>query len=288
MDVADADDLGRLLKFDLSGIPKDAPVHRAILKITVQRRGYAQPVLLYPVVAKDGKAVRAEQPLALRPPFFTDFDATECARRWVKDPATNLGIVVASAPGWVRTETQLHVSYAGQARQAPAVTNLQGAHQDGQVFLRWREVEDIVGAEEITFGDFETKVLAAWQKRNLFYRVYRHTEPITAANLGQAELVREVEEIRPAYNLDAIPLSEHPSKDSRPSAVAPGGNRGLLAKVGRFRIPMDRQLASGENLSVMTSLKDGRFHYAVTAVVDCYEGVKELTAENSLKEPVVE
>jgi hypothetical protein len=51
---------------------------------------------------------------------------------------------------------------------------------------------------------------------------------------------------------------------------------------------MKEQLTSGENLCVMTSRQDGSFYYAVTPVVNGYEGVKELTAGNSLAKPVAE
>ena len=288
MTVESDEDLGRVLKFDLSALPRGAPIYRAILKVALGRRSYSQPVLFYPVMRKDGKAARSDKPLPLRPPLFQDFDATELVRRWVKNPADNLGLLVASAPGWRRTATALHVSHEGPARPTPVVTDLEGAFLNGQVFLRFREIEDIVAAEQAKFLDFETRVLAAWKRRRLSYRVYRHTKPITARTLGRAELMREVEEIRPAYNLDAVPTTEHAGRNSRPSKVAPGGNRRLDVLVRRFRVPMQRQLTSGENLCVLTARQKGSFYYAVTAVVDGYEGVKELGARNSLAEPVAE
>jgi len=290
MSVARSDEGSLVLKFDLSALPKGARVHRAVLKVTCRRgRNYGRRVLFYPRLAgKDGKAVRAAKPLPLRPPFFQDFDATGLARKWAADPKANLGLVVASAPGWVREDTRLLISYEGKAKPTPAVAGLEAGFVNGQVFLRFKEIEDVVGAEQIKFIDFETKVLAAWKKRHVLYRVYRSRRPITAANIGQAELARELEEIRPAYNLDAIPTTEHPGRSSRGSRVAPGGNRRLDVNVLRFRIPMARQLTSGENLAVMTAREDGPFHYAVTAVVNGHEGVAKLTDANSLAKPVAE
>ncbi len=288
IDVADDEELGRVLKFDLSALGKGTAVYRAILKLELQRRGYSQPVLLYPVVRKGGKLVRAEQPLELRPPFFQDFDATELVRRWAKGPAENLGLVMASAPGWRRAATALHVSYEGAAKPTPPVTGIEAAFLNGQVFLRFKEIADVVAAEETNFADFEGKVLAAWKERSVSYRVYRHSKPITAKNLGQCELMCELEEICPAHNLDAIPTTEFPGQNSRPSKVAPGGNRRLDVIVQRYRVPMERQLSSGENLAVMTARQEGSFHYAVTAVVNGYEGVKALDAGNSLASPLAE
>ena len=289
MSIENAEDLGRVVKFDLSAIPKNATVHRAILKVSVQRRGYSRPVLFHPVVrGQDQKPVRAAKSLPLRPPFYNDFDAGELVRSWVKDPASNLGLVVASAPGWVRTATALHVSYdARVTKPTPPVTALEAGHHGGQVFLRWRETQDVIGAEKINFADFEAKVLAARQQRSILYRVYRHTRPITAGTIGQAELVREVGEILPAYNLDAVPTTEFPGNNSRPSKLL-GGNRRLDVLVNRFRVPMERQLSSGENLCVMTSRENGSFYYAVTAAVNGYEAVKDFNAGNSLTNPVTE
>lgn len=289
MTLGRVEDGAMVLTFDLSALPKGAGVHRAILEITCDRgRSYGRGVLFHArLVGKDGKAVRAEEPLALRPPFFQDFDATELARKWVADPKSNLGLVVASAPGWQREKTRLLVSYEGEAPSTPAVSGLEAAFDNGQVFLRFKEVEDIIGAEQIQFADFEAKALAAREKAKVFYRIYRHARPITGKSIAQAELARELEATLPAYNLDAIPATEHPGGNSRPSRLI-GGNRVQTVEVKRFRIPMERQLASGENLAVMTAREDGKFYYAVTAVVNGREAVKQLGPGNSLAEPVAE
>ena len=103
MTVGRADEGSMVLKFDLSSLPKGAKVHRAILKVVCKRRGYSRAVLFYPRVAgAEGKPVRAEKALPLRPPFFQDFDATELLRKWAGEPKSNLGLIVASAPGWQR------------------------------------------------------------------------------------------------------------------------------------------------------------------------------------------
>jgi hypothetical protein len=281
---------GPVLTCDLSAIPKSAEVYRAVLKVVCNRgRNYRSPVLFRPLERRgDGTPAMADKALPLRPPFYQDFDATGVVRKWVADPKSNLGLIVASAPGWKRERTKLLVSYEGKGKPGPAVSGLEASFLNGQVFLRFKEIEDVVGAETIKFADFERKVLDAWKRRHVVYRIYRHTERITGKNIGRAELYRELEEIRPAYNLDAIPTTEHPGKNSRGSRVAPGGNRRLDVNVRRFRIPMEKQLTSGENLAVMTARENGPFYYAVTAVVDGYEAVRTLGPGNSLAEPVKE
>ena len=289
MTAARAEGVGMVLKFDLSALPKRAKVHRAILKMSCRRRDYRRAVLLYPLTAgKDGQPARTKNPLPLRGPFFQDFDATDLVRAWVKDPKANLGLAVVSAPGWDQDATAMLVSYDGRGRPTPAATGLAAAFVNGQVFLRFKEIADIIGAEKIKFEDFEAKALAARAKENIYYRIYRSAKPITAANLGDAELVRELEATLPAYNLDAVPTVEHAHPPhSRPSKLI-GSKRVQAAIVRRFRVPMQKQLVSGENLAVMTARKTGTFYYAVTAVINGYEAVAKLGPGNSLAAPVAE
>ncbi len=289
MTVGRVEEGSMVLKFDLSALPKGAKVHRAILKVVCKRRGYSRAVLFYPRVAgADGKPARAEKPLPLRPPFFQDFHATELVRKWAGEPKSNLGLVVASVPGWQREKTALLISYEGRAEPTPAVSGLEAGFVNGQVFLRWKEIEDVIGAEEITFAEFEAKALAARARAKVFYRVYRHRRPITAGNLAQAELVREVEATLPAYNLDAVPTVEHAHPPhSRPSELI-GSKRVQGYVMKRYRIPMEKQLVSGENLAVMTARANGSFYYAVTAVVNGREAVSKLGPGSSLARPVAE
>jgi hypothetical protein len=289
MQVQSVQGLGAVLRFDLSAIPKGATVYRAVLEVSCRRRYYTEPVHFVPFVpGTDGKPKPGAKPLPLRPPFYRDIDATAWVRRCVAAPRANPGLQVASAPGWRRERTRLLVSYEGKARKTPAVRGIDAVYHGGQVFVRWREIEDVVAAEQVRFEAFEAKVLAAWARRHVVYRIYRHTEPITAKNIGAAALVRDVPEILPAYNLDAVPTTEFPGRLSRPSKLGIGGNRRLDVLVKRFVLPTQRQLTSGENLAVLTCRKDGSFYYAVTAVVDGYEAVASLGAPNSLARPIAE
>ena len=283
------EDVGTVLKFDLSAIPAGAKVHRALLKIALKGRDYRRPITFNAIVKK-GQALEAGTALPLRPPFFQDLDATDLVRQWVAKPDANLGLQVASAPNWQQGQTQLLVSYDGKSdKPTQAVTGVEAAFQDGQVFLRFKEIEDVVAAEEIKFGDFEAKVLDARKRRGVTYRVYRSDKPIAAATLGSAELMREIKEVLPAYNLDAVQTTEFPGQNSRPSKLEGlGGNRRTDQVVARYRLPMEKQLVTGENLCVMTSRKDGSFYYAVTAVVDGREAVKLLPAGATLDKPVAE
>lgn len=60
-----------------------------------------------------------------------------------------------------------------QGTMPPQVANLSVFHRSGQTFITWTEVPGILGEA---------------------YRIYRHSQPVTAANLNQAQLLFEVGE----------------------------------------------------------------------------------------------
>ena len=285
------EDVGTVLKFDLSAIPAGAKVHRALLKIALKGRDYRRPITFNAIVKK-GQALEAGTALPLRPPFFQDLDATDLVRQWVAKPDANLGLQVASAPNWQQGQTQLLVSYDGKSdKPTQAVTGVEAAFQDGQVFLRFKEIEDVVAAEEIKFGDFEAKVLDARKRRGVTYRVYRSDKPITPATLGQAQLVREVVEVVPAWNLKAVGNTEHPNQGhpTKNSPLRPGLNMVKADVVPRYRItdggqPIPRQTG----LVVLTITEPRKSYYAVTTAVNGEEAVAALDAGSNLAQPVDE
>ena len=111
------------------------------------------------------------------------------------------------------------------------------------------------------------------------YRVYRHTERITAGNTHEAELVGE-----------GRPLSAY---DQKMAVIAFKGEYIDQREVGGSIIPTScvadgEPVAAGEAIYVHTPAKAGRFYYAVTAVRDGTENAGDVTGECSLAEPVTE
>ncbi|MBM4031526.1 MAG: hypothetical protein FJ291_07025 [Planctomycetes bacterium] len=293
---------GAILRFDLKPLPPGTNVLRAILRVPTQGHRHGAAVRLAP------EGVANAEPLRSLPPDHVSFDATAAAKAWAADPKANEGLRIADAGGVDFAKAVLEVSYLGEGREPiKPVTGLKAIHQSGQTFLTWTEIEDLVGDDAPRFEDFDRAVLGAPARRRLAYRVYRHTEPITIANLGQAELAREVPEVVTAWNLKAIRNTEHPNQGTptKNSPLRPGYNLALNHAMTRYRITGVAQASSlwptgkmpvppgniGEplpratGLAVSTATKPARHYYAVTAAIDGREAAAELA---SLKEPVDE
>lgn len=288
----------RVLKFDLSAIPWRARVYRAVFKPAIKRRGYSGTIRFCPVLEKaraSEDAPKLGRPLALRPPLYNNFDATEIVRKWVADPKQNLGLYASFAPGVRAHNVVLEISYKGRAEKPVApVTRLKAIHQAGQTFLTWKEIEDPVGADAPTFEKFHKAVFDARKRRSIVYNVYRSDEPITVETLGVAELVREVPEVLTCWNLKAVSNTEHPNQGTptMKSPLRPGYNNARNHVMTRYHITDGGQepqpLPQATGLAVITVTRPGRRYYAVAAAVDGAEAARSLGAGASLAEPVVE
>ena len=275
----------RLLTFDLSALPRGAKVYRAVLRAGIQRRDHSGTILLRPVLApaaKAGAEPALGKPLELRGPLYDSFDATEAVRAWSADPKKNFGLYVQWAPGIREGNVVLEVSYEGRAaKPIPAVTDLKAIHQAGQTFLTWKEIEDPVGADAPSFEQFHNAVMAARQKRSIVYRVYRGDKAITAATLGEADLIAEVPEIITCWNLKAVNNTEHPNQGTptMSSSLRPGYNNARNHVMTRYRTSDGAEpLGRATGLWVVTVNEPGKRHYAVTAAVDGAEAVRDLPA----------
>jgi hypothetical protein len=276
---------GGVVRVDLSAVPKTARVRRAVLRVPQRghRRGIS--VVLVPVGVAGGQA------LATRPPLHRSFDATAAVRAWVEQPESNEGLKVVEDAGVRFDQAVLEVSTTGAvAKPHPNVTELQALHQSGQTFLTWQEIDDPIGEDAPTFEVFEQKIIAARKKRALTYRVYRHTEPITASTLGEAELCREVPDIVSSWNLLEIRVTEHPNQGTKTKrSFLRGGNLALNHVMHRYRVRDGAEpLPRATGLAVLTAQSPGKRYYAVTACLGGTESVAKLDAGCSLAEPVAE
>jgi len=260
------------LRFDLASLPAGIQVERAVLRFPFQSN-YQQhsAVKLLPIGV-------SQQPLPTLPPDHQALGATEAVRAWVANPAANRGLKVLLPGRADFSKAVIEISFLGKLGQPPpAVTQLKAEHRSGQTFLTWKEPDDVVGKDEPTFEEFERAVLAAQGKRQILYRVYRHREPITPANLGAAEIVAEVPEALSCWNLLAIANTEHPQPGVTKTSPLREGNLRLQHVMTRYR-PSNASppLPRGTGLAVLTAKESGPRYYAVTVVVDGREAVAEL------------
>ncbi|MEA3367495.1 MAG: hypothetical protein U9R68_05210, partial [Planctomycetota bacterium] len=274
----------RTMRFDLTALPADVTVQRAVLRVPLAwAYGRHEPVRLVPVGV-------SEKALPTQPPTHTSLNATEAVRAWAAEPAANHGLRIDSAGRADLPKATLEVSYLGDVpAPLPQVTHLTAEHHDGQTFLRWREPEDVVGREATTFAAFEKAVMDARARRRVTCRVYRHTERITPANLGAAEIVCEVPEAISCWNLLAIANTEHPQKGETKRSPLREGNLRLDHVMTRFRLRDDAPpLPPDTGLAVLTANEPGTWYYAVSVAVDGREAAAELTPDQGLAEPVRE
>jgi len=285
---------GKVAQFDLSALPKETAVHRAVLRAMPRRSDHRTAIEIYPLAADQDEAPAGAKMLALRPPWFNTFDATEAVRTCVAKGEGALRLHMKAAPNWRPEETTLEIAYDGPAKEpTPLVSRLRAVHHDGQTFLTWKEHEDILAdCDAVTLENMEKKLLPLRGKQEVIYRVYASEKPITAQSLGQAALIAEAPFVVSMYYLDSVRTIEHPNRE-RGEGGSPlvGGARARRDPVPPYVIAKGEEpLPRGSGLYVRTITKPGKTYYAVVAAVNGREAVGRdgLSAANSLGEPVAE
>jgi len=283
---------GKVVAFGLSALPKGTRIYRArlLLEIGGGPGPLAKPILIQPVTKEfygKGQPAVEDEPLELVGPSFRSFDATDAVRRWTSGKLANHGLWIRDAPDWQHERTRLEISYEGKlADPPPPATGLKAFHRAGQVFLTFDEVKNpfadpFEGQQDVAWDQIQglQQQVRAGQAPEIAYRVYRHTRPITAANLHEATLLDEV----PQFS----------AFDERQIQTEWKGERIKNVRVGKARVPRVaveplKELPVGKGVFVRTSDRAGEFHYAVVAAADGVENTVQITPANSLAEPVRE
>jgi len=163
--IVEAED-GHLLTVNLADLEKGTRVHSARLRAA---RGKLEDAagLLAEIEIFPGKAAAG--------PAYDAFDATEAVRQSLA-AGGKLNLFVKTFPAWRQQATRLEVTYEGKpAGFPPAVRGLKVFHREGQTFITWYEVTRLAEATDACT-----------------YRIYRHTKPINADSILQAELLATV------------------------------------------------------------------------------------------------
>ena len=311
-----------LLRFDLSGIPRGAKIYRADLFLA-RAKGIDGKmdeaninVAVYPLFAEAaadaphpslspggrgwGEGATGE-PLAIRGPWFDCLDATQAVDGWAggwKRP--NGGFLVKTCPFLEPGRCALEVAFEGKAGKAPAqAAGLRCVHRSGQTFITWQELSDPVGAAQITWGALSKILDGLEAKEPLRHVVYRHTAPITAGNLGEAERIASV---RPAscWNVNGRNIEQPMDAFMTQYYFAWGhwdpfwdtkivGKLALDCPIGRFVIEDGgKPLPPGAGLYVHTADKKGKFYYAVVSSCGGAQNTMAFSRENSLADGIEE
>ena len=332
--MAGRDILGiHALRFDLTPIGKGATIRHASLRmqapledIRTDKRAYMSigrghwyhdPLRLYaeirpwkPVevyVALKGSArgkgvCDKARPMKLEGPQYKSLDVTEAVRNWASGKTPNLGFVVRQLDlwDWNPGATALEVRYEGKPAKPPAqVGGLKVRHHKGQTFITWTEIEKIIEDEDIRWKAFETIFKKHSPRGRVFYRVYRHDQPITAKNLHETT---RVDEIWPLSGYDAR-MHQHMTRGEDWQGLDPNVSvprygveptpPGKLPTDGRRRMNSAtewwaKELPLHTGLYVHQPTKAGKAYYAVTAIAGGVENTQAFSTANSLAEPLAE
>ncbi|KKK69448.1 hypothetical protein LCGC14_2933940, partial [marine sediment metagenome] len=163
------------------------------------------------------------------------------------------------------------------------MTGVKAFHRSGQTFLTWKEIEDIAeGNEDVSWGDMVKKVATCnpmvgivpkWPKREIRYSIYRHSQPITPTNIGQAEFIHDAMQ-GSVYAEDRIARGrkgEHGPVYLKSGQVL----RRVMLEKGKF-------LSPGTGYHWVTAPRSGKAYYAVLTSVNGVENTTQITAANAV------
>jgi len=259
---------GTTMTADLSPVPNKAAVHRARL-VFLAGRGFE--------VSAAGKALRLVEPYNLW------FDATEAIRAAVAAGKSKAALTLRGGGRIKPQDVFLEIAYTGQLANKPKqITGLKAFHRHGQTFLTWTEIEDIAeGKADITWGEMVKKVRACnpmvgiipkWPDREIRYSVYRHTAPITAANIAQAEFIHDVAQ-GSVYTEDRIARGK--KGEHGPTFLIAG------QVLRRVMLEKNKFLPPGTGFHWTTAAKAGKAHYAVVTSVNGVENTADFSDANT-------
>ncbi|MFP4055985.1 MAG: hypothetical protein ACLF0G_03860 [Candidatus Brocadiia bacterium] len=282
---------GALLTFDLSALPAGTKVYRA--RLVFQREPmYGRGFTVLVPAPEDGSPRGPALPrLHLVPPWHRWFDATRVVANVVGRGEGELPLLLARAPKFNRQATFLEVAFEGEPLGGTSlpreqVRDLKAVYRAGQVFLTFREIEDLSeGRDDYPWGLLIKKakgytpegLVPKDEPREVRYRVYRGDRPITPANIGEAELLAEVvpgsrfntRQVRRIWKGEQVPSELDEEFIAVRLAVGPG-----------------KPLPSGIGKYVHTVTEGGRGYYAVVVAVNGMENTLEVPCVGPIEEKV--
>jgi len=306
--VEELDDGTAVLLFDLSAIPQGAKVHRANLRCQREPMDGLNddalvPIEIFPLVGPYKKGSRpsvAGRPLPLVAPWYDAFEMTEVMRGWVAKKR-NGGVWVKRCPGWRKHRTYLDVMYEGNPENVPpSATGVKALHRAGQTFLTWKEIDDPVGRDAITWGEMKSLLTDLDRGRQTRYCIYRSNRPITTETLPAAERIAEVKPLS-CWNLNGRnidrPIDRFIAREKvlrwhqwNPFQNASiDGDYGRDCPIDRFVIADGEQpLSRGAGVYVHTPAKKEKGYYAIVTSIDGVENTRDLRVGRNVTGPIVE
>jgi len=274
--------VGTLMRFDLSAIPRRARVYRA--RLFFSRPGELAGGFDIVEARRDagGRVRGVGASLRLAGPGYRWFDATAATARAVASSGRRLLLLARKAPAFEAAGAFLEVAYEGRLRERiRQVAGVKALAARGVVFVTFREIEDLArGKADLSWPEFLKRVAGYTHRgpvpddraEELRYRLYRYHRPITACNIGRAELVGEVAS-GSGYNTALVPPKGRWKKDNPP--------------VLRLAIEAGKPLRPGVGLFVHHVRRKGRAYYAVVTARNGVENTLDIGRSNTVG-PVTE
>lgn len=297
------------VRVDLSGLPRDARIYRARLyakrtePLTGREDWALQNILIRPWLTL---IVDRPSPLRLVGPWFDRFDATGVIEQHLKAPQICKGFSIESFPKLDARSIYLDIEYEGKLANPPKQpTGLRVFHRAGQTFITWREMERRIAEKNVTWGVLKKALEDMDAKGVVRYRIYRHTQPITARNIARAECLAEVKPLS-CYNVEGRSLERLISMHRRRAIDDLAFARKLASSnyFSRYNIHMPemdevvvdrfviddsgKPLPVGAGLYVHNPAKAGSAYYAVATCVNGVTNTVNLAAGNATARPIDE
>ncbi len=231
-----------------------------------------------PFQARPGPPTPAGDELKLPGPWFQWFDATDA----VAERAGGGKVVfwLKRHPKFDREKTYLEIAYEGRTpKDLPRqVKGVKALYRGGQVFVTFQEIDSPDrGKAEITAGELGQRLKVDYYRPRasgaIRYRVYRHDKPITAANIGFAELLGEA---LPGSAYNTRHVLDPKARGGKMPAVGLGSKKYAHCLAVRVAVEegevvddrgvprmKTRPLPPGTGLYVHTVTRPGKAYYAV-------------------------
>ncbi|MFO7898138.1 MAG: sugar-binding protein [Planctomycetota bacterium] len=291
----------RVVRFDLSALPKDMKVVRAELQLfrTVKVNGLMDEAAtsievhaLSGAFKDGGKAKASGEPLEILGPWFDRLDATRAVRARAGKPTVDF--LLTAAPLIDPATACLGITYEGvPAAVPPQVKDVKAVHRAGQTFITWREIEDLVQTDTATWGAIKGVLDGLDAKRRVRYCVYRSDRPITAKTLVSAELIARVKPLS-CWNINGrnvdrpVDLYIEHANGLVTGHGNPFGQARLDGKWG-LDCPIDRlviadgaaALPRATGLYVHTPGMKGKAYYAVVTCIDGVQNTRDVGGANT-------
>ena len=295
---------GTLLVFDLSALPSGATVYGARLffsGVNWKENGFD----IVPAVKADGRLQPAGKRLAPAGPWYQWLDATEAVRAWAKAGSKAGVLWMRNARAFRQDATVLEIAYEGDlpANVPPQVSGVKAFWRSGQVFVTFKEIEPWEFEPRPLAPLEDRKVAANWGELvkkfrgdyygplpgggqdDVRYRIYSHDRPITAANVGQAQLLGEA---LPGSAFNTRMGLKIDTRRKREDLIAiragqRGEGMGSGASVGVLMVAVEpgKPVSLGTGVLVHTVKDEGDRYYAVLTSVNGLANTRDISKANT-------